>query len=156
MKLLRSYSSEETKKIGTDLAESLLRGRAPRGHAGATVIALTGDLGAGKTTFTQGLFRGLGLRRRAVSPTFVIMRHYRIPAAKRHADGFTDAYHVDAYRLKKAEDAAVLGFEHMLAGPEHIVIVEWPERIRGVLPKRAIAVRFAYGKKENERIIKIS
>jgi tRNA threonylcarbamoyladenosine biosynthesis protein TsaE len=118
-------------------------------------IALIGDLGAGKTTFAQGFFRRLGLRRRAISPTFVIMRHYRIVGPKRRNGGFTEVYHVDAYRLKKDEDAAVLGLDHLLAAAENIVLVEWPERIRGVLPKRAIRVRFAYGNSENERIIKI-
>jgi len=121
----------------------------------AVVIALRGDLGAGKTTFTQGFFRGLGVQRNPVSPTFVIMRRYKVPSrmsnVERHV---TDVYHFDAYRLKKAEDVAVLEFGSILSNPRNIIIVEWPERIRKVLPKQTIWLEFRYGKKENERTIR--
>ena len=79
----------------------------------ALVIALRGDLGAGKTTFTQGFFRGLGIKRNPISPTFVIMRRYAL-----HAEGFRNVYHFDAYRLKKEEDMEVLGVRKDPDGPK--------------------------------------
>ncbi len=155
MRTVHSFSSEETKALGAEIAGSLAahRGNSRR----ACVVALRGDLGAGKTTFTQGMFRGLGVKRRPISPTFVIMRRYKVPARRPSSAErrFADIYHFDAYRLKKEEDAAVLGFEEILADPKNIVLVEWPEMIKGVLPSGAVRIDFQYGKKENERIIKI-
>ena len=146
MKTFRSYSSEETKQFGHDLAESLL-GEKHRLAKAATVIALRGDLGAGKTTFTQGFFRGIGIRRNPISPTFVIMRRYETPKSK-IPRRFTNVYHFDAYRLKKEEDVEVLEFGRIMADPKNMVLVEWPEKIKGVLP-RAHAVGF-YPRKERK------
>lgn len=115
------------------------------------MILLFGDLGSGKTTFTQGLFRGLGIKRNPISPTFIIMRHYKIPHARRFL--FTDVYHFDAYRLKKAEDLEVLEFDDLLSNPKNIIIVEWPELIEKILPKKTIKVMFEYGEKESKRKI---
>ena len=151
MKRFHSFSSEETKQFGREIAESLMSG-APHsaGAATALIFALRGDLGAGKTTFTQGFFQGIGIKRNPISPTFVIMRRYGI-----RRSGFRNAYHFDAYRLKKAEDVEVLEFGKITSDPRNIILVEWPERIEGVLPRGAIRLDFAYGRKENERIIKI-
>jgi len=149
MKIFRSFSSDETKRFGYDIAQSLIVDRSAR-NARALVVALRGDLGAGKTTFTQGFFRGLGIKRNPTSPTFVIMRRYKV-----RAKHFKNIYHFDAYRLKKAEDLAVLEFENVLSDPRNVVLIEWPERIEKAIPKRAIRLDFSYGKKENERIIKV-
>jgi tRNA threonylcarbamoyladenosine biosynthesis protein TsaE len=147
MKTFHSYSSEATKVFGYDMAKSLIAHRSsPRG---ALVLALRGDLGTGKTTFTQGFFRGLGIQQNPVSPTFVIMRRYKIPGRR-----FADVYHFDAYRLKRAEDVAMLEFGSILSDPKNIIIVEWPEQIKKVLPKRTLWLGFKYGKKENERTIR--
>lgn len=165
MKVFHSFSSEETKTFGAEMAESLIAHRLTQ-SARALVIALRGDLGAGKTTFAQGFFRGLGIRRNPISPTFVIMRRYRVakhPAFARASAGkksqitsrFTDIYHFDAYRLKKVEDAAVLEIDQILADPKNIILIEWPEQIRKILPKDAVWLEFEYGQKENERVIKI-
>jgi tRNA threonylcarbamoyladenosine biosynthesis protein TsaE len=169
MKNYQSFSSEETRKFGESLAKKILTPLSSRLSPRALTLALQGDLGAGKTTFTQGFFKGLGIRRRAVSPTFVIMRHYKIPGrrsdkrpavakamAGKHVTNntdFTDIYHFDAYRLKKVEDLAVLEFDRILSDPRNIILIEWPERIKEVLPKNAIWLRFQHSRKENERKI---
>ena len=116
----------------------------------AFVVALQGDLGAGKTTFTQGFFRGLGIKRNPISPTFIIMRHYGVPSKR-----FKNVYHFDAYRLKKAEDVAVLEIDRILADPKNVILIEWPERIKKILPRDTVWLEFKYGKKENERIIRV-
>jgi tRNA threonylcarbamoyladenosine biosynthesis protein TsaE len=149
MKTFHSYSSGETKQFGCEPAQSLIAHRSGR-YAHALVLALRGDLGAGKTTFTQGFFRGLGIKKNPISPTFVIMRRYKIPVNR-----FTDIYHFDAYRLKKEEDMDVLGFGKILADPKNIILIEWPEKIQGALPRGTMRLDFIHGKKENERIIKV-
>jgi tRNA threonylcarbamoyladenosine biosynthesis protein TsaE len=157
MKIFHSFSSEETKRFGKEIAESAIdKLNNPARMKTALVIALRGDLGAGKTTFTQGFFRGLGMKKNPVSPTFVIMRRYKIPGLKPKVKSrFTDIYHFDAYRLKKAEDAEVLELGKILSDPGNIILIEWPEKIEGVLPRGVIRLDFVYGKKENERIIKL-
>ena len=117
----------------------------------ALVFALQGDLGAGKTTFTQGFLSGLGIRKRSGSPTFIIFRKFIV-----HSAWYQSVYHVDAYRLKKPRELAVLGFKEMLSNPRNIVLIEWAENIKSVLPKGTIWLRFAHGKNENERILKSS
>ena len=143
MKSFRTYSSKETTELGREFA-----GRIARPHKGATVLALRGELGAGKTTFTQGFARGLGIKRRMMSPTFIIMRRFKIPARQ-----FKNLYHIDAYRLKSSDAQSALGLENVFADPTAIVLVEWPERLK--LPKGVQKIMFRHGKKENERIISL-
>ncbi len=145
MKTHKTLSSGETQKLGEEFANRL----APNAkRKNATVIALQGDLGTGKTTFTQGFLRGLGIKRRATSPTFIIMRRYKV------ASGFKNLYHFDAYRLRKATDLEALEFKIILSNPENIILIEWPERIREILSKNTVWIKFMHGKKENERIIR--
>lgn len=145
MKTCKSYSSRETKEFGGALAKKLATPRRKR----ALVIALQGDLGAGKTTFTQGFARGLGIKRRMASPTFIIMRRFALPRSS------GNIYHIDAYRLKKLDSLEVLGFKEILADPKNVILIEWPEKIKKILPRQTIWLKFQYGKKENERKITI-
>jgi len=117
----------------------------------ALILGLKGDLGAGKTTFVQGFFRGLGLKKRAPSPTFVIMRKHALKHRK-----FSKIFHVDAYRLKNASALKTLGFGDILSDPRNVVLIEWADRAKKILPKDAVWLRFLHGKRENERHIIIS
>ena len=146
MKNFQSFSSRETAELGERLAKQLANQFAAGIGHGATVVALQGDLGAGKTTFTQGFARGLGIKRRMASPTFIIMR--RFPVGKRR-----DFYHLDAYRIKTTDSLEVFGADEIFKDPKNIVLVEWPEKIKKILPKKTLWLKFRYGKKENERII---
>ncbi len=148
MRIFHSFSSEETRAFGREVAGKIVKSKS--GRKGALIIALRGDLGAGKTTFVQGFFRGLGIKRNPISPTFIIMRRYKMPPGQ-----FRDIYHFDAYRLKKAEDAAALEVDHVLRNPKNIVLVEWPENVKGVLPARTMRLDFIHGKKESERVIRM-
>jgi tRNA threonylcarbamoyladenosine biosynthesis protein TsaE len=159
MKTLQSYSSAETKKFGHDMAQSLANGKWPfDGAQGkqianrktAVIFALQGNLGAGKTTFTQGFYKGLGIKKRPASPTFVIMRRAKI----KHPQ-FNNIYHIDAYRLKKDIPLEALGFKEVFSNGHNLVVVEWPENLRSALPKKIFWLKFIYGKKENERKITI-
>jgi tRNA threonylcarbamoyladenosine biosynthesis protein TsaE len=157
MKKYQSLSSEKTQALGEAFAKQLTRrsiGLAKKKEA--VVVALQGTLGAGKTTFTQGFFTGLGLKRRAQSPTFIIMRRHRIPAGNkggRKNRNFKDIFHIDAYRLKNTKHMQALDFQKILSNPQNVILVEWPERIKKLLPKNTAWISFKHGKKENERTI---
>ncbi len=101
------------------------------------ILAVQGNLGAGKTTFIQALAAALGVKRFVPSPTFSIMRTYRLP---KKAGSINRLVHVDAYRLKDESELQVLDLDEELADGQSLLVVEWPERIEGWLAKRGKAV----------------
>ncbi len=145
MKLI-SKNSSQTKKIAAKFAGEILKSRPHRNHA--RVLALVGDLGAGKTTFVQGFAKALGIRRRMTSPTFLIFRSYKL-----RIKNYGFLYHVDAYRIKKISELKTIYFDKVLDNPKNIVLIEWADRIKKILPKDAIWVDFRHGRKETERFI---
>jgi len=106
-----------------------------RNEDGATVVVLSGDLGAGKTTFTQGIARGLGIEENVTSPTFVLEKIYELEHQK-----WLHLIHIDAYRLKDARELEVLGWNEIVFDPSNLIVVEWPEHIATLIPARAIRV----------------
>ena len=112
---------DETRTVGAGLAELLVPG---------DVISLTGDLGAGKTTFVQGAARGLGVGEPVLSPTFVLVREYR---------GEVPVYHLDVYRLDRLQEVIDLGFEDLL-DPSGVIFVEWGDAIDALLPDEHLRV----------------
>ncbi len=128
-------SPAQTKKTGCLLAKEILRAGA---GGAARVLALSGQLGAGKTNFVQGFARGLGIKDVIASPTFAIMKKYRLLPAS----GFENFYHIDCYRLGSGRELAVLGAEKIFGDPANIVAVEWPQVAAEILPRAAIAVDF--------------
>lgn len=106
---------------------------------GATVIALHGDLGAGKTTFTQLLAKRLGVQSEVNSPTFTIMKRYAVVHPQ-----FTDLIHIDAYRLVEGGDLKKLGIQEVLQKPNHLFCIEWPDIIKDILPAKHIKIEFEH------------
>ena len=104
----------------------------------ATVLGLSGDLGAGKTAFTKELAKALEMKHEITSPTFVIMKSYPISANKK----YTHLIHIDAYRIESDDEMRVLGLEEILNDPTKLVCIEWPEKIQGVLPRDIHNVTF--------------
>lgn len=96
---------------------------------GATVLALEGDLGAGKTTLTKTIAQLLGVQETVVSPTFVIAKFYTPTKGL-----FTHLVHIDAYRIESLGELGPLGFEQLLEQSNTLIIIEWPERVKEVLP----------------------
>lgn len=146
---------EELSKIAEEVLKNL-GGRLNLPHK-AVIVALQGDLGAGKTTFTQVLARELGIHEAVQSPTYVLMKSYPIGgglASSNH--GFTKFIHIDAYRLEKPEEFAALKPETFLNDPENLVVIEWPERVVGVLPTPDILLNFKHTDSEEERHIEIN
>lgn len=144
---LVSKSEKETKKFSKKLALSVLRPICGVKRT-AFMVSLEGDLGTGKTTFTQGFAEGLGVKEKVQSPTFVILKIYDVPRSKKKF------IHVDAYRLQ-VKDFKVLGWKEFIKNPENIILVEWGNRIRKILPKNTIRFVFKHKKNPKERTISI-
>ncbi len=102
----------------------------------AVVIALQGDLGAGKTAFTKELARHFKIQNEITSPTFVIMKSYAIP---NHAH-FKTLTHIDAYRIEADDEMRVLGFDELLKDRTRVICIEWPEKIQNLIPNDAYNV----------------
>jgi tRNA threonylcarbamoyladenosine biosynthesis protein TsaE len=122
MKTFITKNSKETQKLGEMLAKDSKNG---------IIIALEGDLGCGKTTFTQGFLKGLKIKGPYTSPTFVVMKKYN------------NAYHIDAYRVN-SDDILNLGWEEIVADENNVIIVEWADRIRKIIPASALWIKFEW------------
>jgi len=139
-------NAEETQKIGRFLAEEIsAKGGCASGAKNninnkVFIIALEGDLGGGKTTFVQGFAKGLGIKDKITSPTFVIMKKYG------------SLYHIDCYRIKD-KDLLELGFKEIISQPKNIIVIEWAERVKKILPKNTLWFKFEYIDKNKRRII---
>jgi tRNA threonylcarbamoyladenosine biosynthesis protein TsaE len=121
-------------------------------HVGerAAIVALRGDLGAGKTTFTQALARELGISEAVQSPTYVLMKSYPISFGR-----FNKLIHIDAYRLERPEEFAALEPEKFLRDSTALVVIEWPERVEGALPTPDLRINFSHQGSEHERDVTI-
>jgi tRNA threonylcarbamoyladenosine biosynthesis protein TsaE len=138
----------ETRKLAEIFAKEVLF-RFPLKRR-AMVLALDGPLGSGKTTFVKGFACGLGLRQKITSPTFLIMRAYRLPKGSQ-----VTFWHIDCYRLHYGREIIKLGFRDVICDPGNIVLIEWAKNIKPALPKKIIQIKFRPGSKENWRIIRI-
>ncbi|MFH0864166.1 MAG: tRNA (adenosine(37)-N6)-threonylcarbamoyltransferase complex ATPase subunit type 1 TsaE [Candidatus Gottesmanbacteria bacterium] len=140
-------NAQETQKLGQELANNLSFGKL-RSRRHARVVCLYGELGSGKTTFTQGVAAGLGIKQRITSPTFVYIRNYTL-----YPSPYT-LYHIDLYRIESLNDAKALGIEEILQNKNNIVLIEWPEKIKDILPNKRTEIYFEY-LSENERKLTI-
>lgn len=122
----------------------------------ATVYALKGDLGAGKTTFVKSVAKHMGVDDQIVSPTFIIAKYYSLPKAEnadeilesaneeRAYPDFQDFVHIDAYRLENEEEAEVLRLKEILEDGKKIIFIEWPEKLGSLLPKGVRELEFKF------------
>lgn len=160
-----TQSFQETQKMGKELAKNLIPGQ---------VICLSGELGTGKTTFVQGLLKGLKIKGPYTSPTFLIMKQYHVTCLPEvatslqagnmkhktkktkmlHASCFMphDVYHIDAYRVNE-KDILNLGWEEIIQDKNNIIVVEWAERIKKIIPPSARWINFHWEEKEKRKIV---
>lgn len=120
-----SKNLEETQKIADDFVKSLV-GK----ENVATVVGLYGDLGAGKTAFTQCVAKALGIEEKVLSPTFVIEKIYELLGQK-----FSHLIHIDAYRMDSSDELVHLGWKEIISNPKNLILIEWPERVLDVMPE---------------------
>lgn len=126
----------ETRKMAKILAQEILKSK--RGM----IIGLIGELGAGKTTFIQAFAKGLGIKNKITSPSFIILKKYK------------NFYHIDCYRIKSYKDILALDFQEIVSNPKNIIVIEWAEKIKSILPQDTIRLEFKI-LSEKERKIKI-
>lgn len=138
----------DTERLAWEIAATL---------RGAEVIALSGSLGAGKTTFTQALGRALGIKKEVKSPTFVVMHVHKINAKRiTHNAKLKTKFlcHVDAYRIEELSELETIGLQDYLGNPEVITVIEWAEKIKKILPKETLWLTFAYAKQGRSVTVK--
>lgn len=131
---------------------------------GGQTLGLVGNLGAGKTIFTKGLALGLDIKKNLTSPTFVLMKIYPVKSPlKRGAKRFNGVnlvksknvkqlVHIDAYRIKSARDLTAIGAEEYFSRPDTITVIEWADKIKSILPRKARLIKI-YAQKNNLRKI---
>jgi tRNA threonylcarbamoyladenosine biosynthesis protein TsaE len=145
--IIITKSSAETRKIASRLSRGILKSKPGKK---AVVVGLVGELGSGKTVFTKGFARGLGLKENITSPTFVLERIYKLKTKN-----YKLFIHIDAYRLEKSKDLIDLGFKNLIRDPKNIILIEWADRVKKILPKDCLKIKFEH-KNKNKRKIWIS
>ena len=140
MEIFFTKSKKQTEQLAKMLAKEILKYKNTKKNA--LVFGLVGNLGAGKTTFIQAFAKGLKIKRRLTSPSFVLMKNYG------------NLYHIDCYRIKNHKDVLALDFKEIVSNPKNIVLIEWAERIRKILLKNTVWIKFEIIN-QNQRKIKI-
>ncbi len=144
-KKIITNNAKKTQELGKVLVKEILKQDL---NKTALVLALQGDLGGGKTTFLQGFAKGLGIKEKILSPTFVLMKRLKI-----NIKNFKNFYHIDCYRINNVKDLKELGFYDIILNPENIVAIEWSEKIKKKLPKSTIIIKFDFIDKNKREIV---
>ena len=131
IEIITEYT-KETKKVGEFLAQEIIKSKK------ALIIGCQGELGSGKTTFIQGMAKGLRIKERITSPTFVIFKKFKLGPVP-HLKYF---YHIDCYRVQ-SKDLLDLGFREIISQP-NLVVIEWAEKIKKILPKDTFWIKFKH------------
>lgn len=148
--IFRSRGSKETKMFAARLAYKIIS--TPR-SPGAAVIALEGNLGAGKTTFVQGFAKALGVKENVLSPTFVLIKVYNLRLTTHNLKHLV---HIDCYRIDSFKDLLHLGFREMLKDKDAVILIEWADRIKKIIPtKNTLWIKFRHGKSPSVRTISV-
>lgn len=134
---------KETKRLGERLAHKVLE----EPSAKAIVLSLVGNLGGGKTTFLQGFAQGLRVKENVLSPTFTIMKKYKIN--KRGSR--KNFYHFDCYRVK-GKEILNLGFKDILTQPQNIIAIEWADKIKKIIPRGSLILKFDFIDEKTRKI----
>ena len=130
-------SAEETKRVGYFFSEEANKFLSKNN---ALILCLNGDLGGGKTTFTQGLAKGFGIKQKVSSPTFLIIKKYSLKK-----NNFKNFYHLDCYRVEDSQELIDLGFKEMISDKNNLIVIEWAEKIKKILPsKNVINLQFDF------------
>ncbi len=132
------HTIKQTHKAAEFLAQKILK---PTYDVGlrAVVVALSGELGSGKTPFTQGFAKALGIKERITSPTFVLLKRFKMNDSR-----FKNFIHIDAYRFENSKEILDLGWKEMVNGSKNIILIEWAEKIKKILPKNCFWIKFKH------------
>jgi len=136
MRTVTTHSPEETQELASRIVSFLAQESGVRGTG--TIIALQGDLGAGKTVFTKGVATALGVAETVTSPTFVIEKIYNLSSGM----PWKRLVHIDAYRLNNEEELSTINWGIVATDPNNLVVIEWPEQVGLGVPERALWLEF--------------
>ena len=157
-----TISPNQTKKLGETLAKEILKTQPKKL---AQILGLEGDLGGGKTTFLQGLARGLGIKQKILSPTFILMRKYQLTTNNKQLTTKNRRlrvvscklksyfYHIDCYRIKKPKEILDLGFREIISNPKNTVAIEWSDHVRKIIPEDSLIIKFELANKNKRKIV---
>jgi len=138
-------NAKETMGLGEESAQKVLE---TRSGERAAVLGLIGNLGGGKTTFLHGFAKGLGIKEKVNSPTFIIMRRYKMQDAR-----YKNFYHLDCYRLNKPREILDLGWKEIIENPKNIVAVEWAGKMKKIMPQETIWLNFEFVNDKTRKIV---
>jgi tRNA threonylcarbamoyladenosine biosynthesis protein TsaE len=144
MQTIITNNTKQTQRLGENLALDLIK-NGPKKQA--VVLGLKGNLGGGKTAFLQGFARGLCIKEKILSPTFVIQKRFE------SQNIFKNFYHIDCYRINKPEEILELDFKNIISDPKNIVAIEWPQKIKKFLPKSVIFMNFKFIDENKREIV---
>ena len=119
---------KQTKELAGEIAEKARKSKKP------FIIGLEGELGSGKTTFTQFLAKALGIKHKILSPTFVILKRFETKNKS--------FYHIDCYRIRDPKEILNLGFEEIINNPRNVAVIEWAGKIKKIMPKDSLWLKF--------------
>ncbi len=131
----KDFSIDEIEKIAQEIYNHIGGGNGEM----AQVVALDGELGAGKTTLTQRIAKLFGVQADVISPTFTIMKKYQT-----NNKNFKNLIHIDAYRLDTEDELTNLGWSEMLRDKDNLIIIEWPERVANLIPQNSIVIKLEH------------
>lgn len=143
-----THSKKETERLAALVVETLKDSQGLRAHH-PFIVCLVGDLGTGKTVFTKAFARACGVRKPVPSPTFTIVRRYALPHAIHH---YTTLYHIDAYRIQRIADTAAIGIRDIVKDPRAIIVIEWANIIKKIVPYPSVWLHIKHGKENVRRI----
>jgi len=123
---------------------------------GGETLALTGELGSGKTAFVKGLAKALGIKQLVQSPTFLLMKCYPVGVVHRSSFIVRKLCHVDAYRIKAERELIAIGLGEKLGDPQTVTAIEWADLVPDLIPKDAIKIKLEHGRNKTERIITLT
>lgn len=126
----------ETEQLAKKVVEAIRSRKTKPGTA--TIVALSGELGAGKTAFVKGVAKALGLSETVTSPTFVIEKIYYLE----NMHPYTHLVHLDCYRLESGKELLSIGWNETATDPENLIFLEWPEKVEDILPMRVLRIDF--------------
>ncbi len=133
-------SLAELESLAGDFLKKIKKGKQ------ATLVTLAGDLGSGKTAFTQMVGKKLGIKTKITSPTFVIQKKYELSPSepKEISTSYKQLIHIDAYRLNNGRDLLVLDWDEIMNNPDNLILLEWPERVKDIVPTSAKKISFKF------------
>ena len=156
--IIISKSPSETKNLARKFLKEWLAA-VMTNKISPLAVCLEGELGGGKTTFAQGIAEALGIKEAVTSPTFLIMKKYQVQG-KRFTElssvnpelSSVNLYHFDCYRVKDAREILDLGWEEIIKEKNNIILIEWAEKIKKILPKNSVWIKFGFVNESRRKI----